>query len=135
MVTRKINPSTLPKPHGHAQIIVASGGTLVFTSGQVAIDPDEKLIGDGPDYRAQARQTAENVYAAVAAAGLTPADIVRLTIYVVDPAPENLEELYVGLGEAGAAAGAKSTAMTLIGVTGLSFPGAVVEMDATAIGE
>jgi enamine deaminase RidA (YjgF/YER057c/UK114 family) len=133
MAMRKINPSTLPKPHGYAQIVVAAGGSLVFVSGQVALGTDEKLVGGSQDYRAQAKQTAANIYTAVAEAGGSAADIVRLMLYVVDPAEENLEQLYAGLGEAAAEAGAKTTAMTLIGVTGLSVPGAVVEMDATAV--
>ena len=54
-------------------------------------------------------------------------------IYVVDPTADNLEQLYVGLGEAGAEAGAKATATTLVGVTALSLQGAVVEIDATAL--
>lgn len=133
MTIQKINPDTLAKAHGYAQVIVGSGSRLVFTSGQGALDADGKLVGEGPDYHTQARQAAGNVYAAVAAAGATAADIVRLMVYVVDPTEENLEQVYAGLGEAARAAGAKSTAMTLIGITAMSEPGAVVEMDATAL--
>jgi enamine deaminase RidA (YjgF/YER057c/UK114 family) len=133
MALQKINPDTLAPPHGHAQVVVATGSRFVFTSGQVAIDVDEQLLGSGPDYRVQGHRAAMNAYAAVTAAGATPADIVRFTVYVVDPAQENLEQLYVGLGEAAREARAKLTAMTLIGVTGLSLPGAVVEIEATAV--
>lgn len=130
MAIQKFNPDTLPKPHGYAQVIVGTG-KLVFTSGQVGIDIDEKLVG--ADYRSQARQTAANVYAALAAAGAEAKDMVRLMLYVVDTSEENLEQVYIGLGEAAAEVGAKATTMTLIGVAGLSVPGAVVEMDATAV--
>ncbi|NBE49993.1 RidA family protein [Streptomyces boluensis] len=131
MTIEKINPDTIAPPHGHAQVVVATGSKLVFASGQVGIDKDEKLVGD--DYRSQGHRAALNAYAAISASGATPADIVRLTVYVVDPAQKNLEELYAGLGAAAKEAGAKTTAMSLIGITGLSMPGAFVEIEATAI--
>ncbi|MEU0403843.1 RidA family protein [Streptomyces sp. NPDC006197] len=131
MALHKINPDTLARPHGFAQIMVGTGSKIVVTSGQVGVDKDHKLVGS--DYRSQARQAAENVYLAIAAAGGTPADIARLMLYVVDASPANLEEVYAGLGEAGAVAGGKATTMTLIGVMALSDPAWLVEMDATAI--
>lgn len=131
MPHEKINPDTLVRPHGFAQVVVASGSRTVITSGQVGIDADGKLAGS--DYRSQARRAAENVYAAVAAGGGTPADIVRLMIYVVDPTESCLNDLYHGLAEAAREAGAGRTAMTLIGVTGLSEPEWLLEIDATAI--
>ncbi|WP_165964111.1 RidA family protein [Actinomadura sp. KC216] len=131
MTLKKIDPDTLAPPHGHAQVVVASGSRIVFVSGQVGIDADERLVGAG--YRAQGHRAAMNAYAAVTGAGGTPADIVRFTVYVVDPAAANLEELYAGLGDAARSAGAKRTAMTLIGVTGLSMPGALVEIEVTAV--
>jgi enamine deaminase RidA (YjgF/YER057c/UK114 family) len=133
MTLEKINPETLPPPHGHAQVVVASGSRFVFTSGQIGVDVTESLVGDDTDYRAQGRQAAANAYAAIEAGGATAADIVRFTVYVVDPVEENLDQLYTGLGEAARTAGAKLTAMTLIGITGLSTPGAVVEIEATAV--
>ena len=133
MAIQKINPDTLMKPHGFAQVTVATGSKFVFTSGQVAVDGDGKLVGDGPDYRAQGYQAARNVYAALAAAGAEPSAIARLTIYVVDSSDANLEELYAGLGEAASEVGARSTATTLIGVASLSVRGAAVELEATAL--
>lgn len=133
MATQRVNPDTLAEAHGFAHTLVATGSKLVFTSGQVSIDADGNLIGEGPDYRAQGRQAAANIYAALAAGGASPSDMVRLMIYVVDPADEHLEQLYAGLGEAAREVGAKATATTLIGVTALSEKGAVVELDATAL--
>lgn len=136
MTLEKINPDTLAQPHGFAHVVVATGSRLVFATGQIAIDKEANLLGagpDGPDYREQAYHAALNAYAAITGGGATPADIVRFTVYVIDPAQENLEELYAGLGQAAKEAGAKRTAMTLIGITGLSTPGAVVEIETTAI--
>lgn len=131
MTLEKINPDTLAHPHGYAQVVVATGSKFVVASGQIGVDTQEKLVGD--DYRSQTHRAALNAYAAISASGATPADIVRFTMYVVDPTPEHLDEVYAGLGRAGKEAGAKATAMTLVGITGLSTPGAVVEVEATAV--
>lgn len=131
MTLEKMNPETLARPHGFAQVVVAAGSRTVFTAGQVGINADYSLAGK--DYRSQARKAAENVYAAVAAGGGTPADIARLMVYVVDATAQNLEEVYAGLGEAAQAADAGPTTMTLVGVTALSDPGWLLELDATAV--
>jgi len=47
----------------------------VYTSGQVGIHAD--YSPPGSDYGRQARRAAENVYAAITAAGGTPSDPVR----------------------------------------------------------
>lgn len=131
MSLEKVFPDALARPHGYVHAIVATGNRLIVTSGQVGRNSDDELVGG--DHRSQTRQAAENVYAAITAAGATPADIVRLMIYVVDPTEANLEAVYAGLGEAAAAAGAKSTTMTLLGVSALSDPSFKVEIDATAV--
>ncbi len=133
MTIEKIKPEALPPAHGFAHAVVATGTRFVVTSGQTPVDARGDLVGAGPDYRAQAYQAAKNVYTAIAAAGASAADIVRLTIFVVDAADENLELLYAGLGEAGGEAGARATATTLVGVSQIAVPGAVVEIEATAI--
>ena len=133
MSLQKIDPDTLAPPHGHCQIVIAQGRT-VYTSGQVAIDTDEKLIGADPvDYAVQAKHTLLNVYNAVEAAGGTAADIARLMVYVADATQEHLDQVYAGIGEAFTEGGGRRSAMTLLGVSGFSNPGVVVEMDATAV--
>jgi enamine deaminase RidA (YjgF/YER057c/UK114 family) len=133
MTIQKINPDTIAPPHGHAQVVVATGNKLVFASGQVAIDRDEKPVGDATDYKGQGYQAVSNAYAAIIASGAGPAEVVRMTVYVVNATQENLEQLYVGVGDAVRDAGGKTTSMTLIGVTGLSEPGRVVEIEMTAV--
>jgi enamine deaminase RidA (YjgF/YER057c/UK114 family) len=128
----KINPDTLFPPHGYAQVTVATGNRIIQTSGQVACDLEENILALG-DYQEQARLAALNVYAAVTGAGATPADITRLMVYVVDPSPANLDLVYAGLGKAAREARAKLTAMTLVGATGFSHAGVLVELDATAV--
>jgi enamine deaminase RidA (YjgF/YER057c/UK114 family) len=135
MALEKINPNTLSKPHGFSHVVVATGPRLVLTSGQTPIDLEGKLVGKGPDYRAQGLQAASNLYAALEAGGAAATDIARMTIYVVDATDENLNDLYAGLGQAGRDAGAKATCTTLVGVASIAIPGAVVEIEAMAITE
>ncbi|GAA3649463.1 RidA family protein [Nocardioides ginsengisoli] len=133
MTIQKMWPDTMPPTHGWPQVTVATGSKLVFTSGQVAQDTDEKMVAGPDDYEGQTYQSMINGYAGIAAAGGTPRDVVRLMIYVVDPTPENLEQAYAGFGRALADVGAKPSGMTLIGVSGLSDPTHKVEIDMTAV--
>jgi enamine deaminase RidA (YjgF/YER057c/UK114 family) len=132
MTIQKVNPDTLAPPHGHAQVVIATGTKQVYISGQVALDTSETLLGAG-DYEAQGYHTVLNAYRAIAAAGASPKEVVRMMVYVIDPTPDNLDNLYRGLAKAVGEAGGSTTAMTLIGVAGLSVPGALVEVDLTAV--
>ena len=60
-----------------------TGGTLVFISGQVALDQSGNVVGKD-DFRAQLQQVFENLKAAVEAAGGTFDDVIKLNSYVVD---------------------------------------------------
>ena len=133
MTIHKIKPDTMPPTHGYPQVIVATGTKLVFTSGQVALNTDEKLVANRTDHEGQTYQSVLNGYAGIAASGGQPTDVVRLMIYVVDPTPDNLEKVYAGYGKALAELAAKPSAMTLIGVSGLSDPDHTVEIDLTAV--
>ncbi|ACS87330.1 2-iminobutanoate/2-iminopropanoate deaminase [Musicola paradisiaca] len=57
-------------------------GSLVFTSGQIPVDPKTGLVSD--DVTAQARQSLENVKAIVEAAGLNVGNIIKTTVFVKD---------------------------------------------------
>ncbi|MCL2897985.1 2-iminobutanoate/2-iminopropanoate deaminase [Brenneria tiliae] len=57
-------------------------GSLIFTSGQIPVDPQTGLVAD--DITAQTRQSLSNVQAIVEAAGLKVSDIVKTTVFVKD---------------------------------------------------
>jgi 2-iminobutanoate/2-iminopropanoate deaminase len=57
-------------------------GDLVFTSGQLGIDPATKTLR--PDVVPQTNQALDNLAAVLAAAGCTFADVVKTTIFVTD---------------------------------------------------
>ncbi len=83
---RQIATSNAPTPAGHySQAIVHAG--FVFVSGQLPIDPSGKPRNSNdpiPDIESQVLQTLANIEAILLAAGSTPAQIVRCTVYVSD---------------------------------------------------
>ena len=59
-----------------------AAGDFVFVSGQLPLDRDGKIHGYTP--KEQARKALENLTATLAAAGLTPDDVVKTTIFLKD---------------------------------------------------
>ncbi|MFF4037317.1 MULTISPECIES: RidA family protein [unclassified Streptomyces] len=81
-------PTRIPAPDGVAPAaqyshVVSATGRLVAVSGQLALDEDGKLVGEG-DPAAQARQVFENLRRCLAAAGAGFQDVVKLTYFVTD---------------------------------------------------
>lgn len=58
-------------------------GDLVFTSGQIGLDPRTGELVEG-GVEAQTRRVLENLSQVLAAAGATWADVVRTTVYLAD---------------------------------------------------
>lgn len=58
-------------------------GNLVFTSGQIPLDPATGQLVDG-DIATQTRRVLDNLAAVLEAGGATFADVVKTTIYLVD---------------------------------------------------
>ncbi|MCH9020354.1 MAG: RidA family protein [Proteobacteria bacterium] len=63
----------------------SSRAGLAFISGQVALDRDRRLVGRG-DVEAQAVQAFANLELALAGAGATLEDVLRLNTYVTNAA-------------------------------------------------
>jgi enamine deaminase RidA (YjgF/YER057c/UK114 family) len=129
MTLELINPEDLATPASYTHVIAASGSRLVFVAGQVADDARGDLVG-GNDLAAQARQAFANVGRALAAAGATPEQVAKITIYVVHHRPEYLPEI----SEARIAVfGEHRPTDTLVGVEALAEPGYLIEVDAIAV--
>jgi enamine deaminase RidA (YjgF/YER057c/UK114 family) len=82
------------KPVGtYSHVVKVSARELIFVAGQIPVDGDGNIVGIGAqdkiknhrtiDLTAQVRQTYLNLKSALAAAGATVEDIVRLDTYVV----------------------------------------------------
>jgi 2-iminobutanoate/2-iminopropanoate deaminase len=82
MANQPVSTDKAPKAIGpYSQAIVA--GELVFTSGQIPLDPQTQQIVQG-DARAQAERVMENLSAVLAASGASFAGVVKATIYLTD---------------------------------------------------
>lgn len=83
-------PTRIPAPAGVAPAtryshVVMGTGRFVAVSGQLPLDVDGRLVGEG-DPAARARQVFENLRRCPAAAGATFEDVVKLTCFVTDTA-------------------------------------------------
>jgi enamine deaminase RidA (YjgF/YER057c/UK114 family) len=125
-----INPPALAAPRGYTHVVTATGGKMVFVAGQVAFDVKGELVGKG-DLRAQATQAYENLRAALAAAGATPADVVKMNTYVVNFKSADLPTIR----EVRAQFFPQENlpASTLVGVQALAIDGLLIEVEAIAM--
>jgi enamine deaminase RidA (YjgF/YER057c/UK114 family) len=133
MTIELLNPDALPKPEVYRQVAVATGTRTVYVSGQVARTADGEPVGAG-DLAAQVDQALGNVVAAVEAAGGTFADVAKLTVYIVDWTPEKMEPFIDGVLRVVGRLGIDPTkAVTLLGVSALTEPDLLVEIEAVAV--
>lgn len=115
-------------PYAQAQVVRLHGGQkLVFTSGQIGLDPMTGELVAG-DVREQAERVLRNLAAVLEGAGLSFADVVKTTVYLADMADfQAMNEVYARhFGDA-------LPARTTIAAAGLPR-GARVEIDAVAVG-
>jgi len=131
MERRNITGEGMERPRGYEDAVLCNGAqAFLYLGGHVAFDKNRKIVHPG-DLVAQTRVTLANLVATLAAAGLDPSHLVKLTIHVTDVAAYRAK-----LSEIGKvwreALGKTYPAMTLIGVTGLMEPGAVIEIDGIA---
>ncbi|WP_172383334.1 RidA family protein [Streptomyces sp. MNP-20] len=133
MAITLVNPAGLPEVDAYRQVSIASGSKLVFVAGQVAWDAAGVTVGEG-DLAAQVEQCYLNVGTALAAAGATFDDVAKLTVHVVDWAPDKMPLLLEGIARAAAKLGVTPVAPgTLLGVAALDAPDHLVEVEATAV--
>ena len=114
-----------PSPAGHYAQATIAGQTL-YISGQLPIRADGVLLADA-SFEEQASQAIDNVLAILAAAGAQPAQIARVTAYIVGVANwPRFNAIYA------TKLGAARPARTVVPVPQLHH-GVLVEVDAIAI--
>ena len=101
-------------------------GDLLFVSGCVPVDGGGNVVG-GDDVVEQARATFENIRAVLRAAGATPADVAKVTVYLTDiddrPLINPVRQEFFGESR---------PASTLVEVSRLAIPGVKIEVEAVA---
>ena len=124
-MTRKIIESDkAPKAIG-AYAPAVDLGDFIFLSGQIPLDPETMELVSG-DIRVQTARVLENMKAVLEAAGLTPENVVRTTVFLTD-----LNDFAVLNEVYGEFFGAAPPARSTIQVSALP-KGASVEIDAIA---
>ena len=116
-----------PAPVGpYNQAVKAAG--LLFCSGQIALDPATgAMVGSG-DVEAETRQVLANLQAVLAAAGSSPQQVVRTTVFLADLADfAKVNALYAEVFGAGV-----SPARACVQVASLP-KGGRVEIDCIAV--
>ena len=125
MTSTALNPATVPTSRFYSQgIEIRDAGRLVFVSGQVGMTTDGKVL---EGIEAQAAQAVTNLNAVLDEAGLTPADLVKLMIYLTDPA-----DVEPFMGAVGGSLPDPPPATTMLIVRGLASPALRVEIEAVA---
>jgi len=117
-------PAGAPQPISHYCEAVR-WGDLLFISGAVGVDADGKIVSD--DVAEQTRQIFRNIKTILDAAGGSAADILKVTVYLLDVADRTKinpvrQEFF----------GNARPASTLIGVRQLAKPEFKVEIEAVA---
>ena len=122
MSVRRISTANAPQAIGpYSQGVIANG--LLFTAGQIAIDPQTGRLVDG-GFAAQTQRVLLNLSAVLEAAGATWADVVKTTVYLHDMADFPMfNEMY------GRHIGEARPARSTVQAAGLPR-GALVEIDA-----
>ena len=80
---QRINPPELGTPPGYSQIVAVSAGRIIFIAGQTALDRDGNVVGKN-DFAAQAEQVFRNLTITLQASQCTPANLVKLTVFLTD---------------------------------------------------
>ena len=125
-----VTPPHFPKARGYADGLVAPAGRLLFISGQIGWDQAGRIVSD--DFATQFLMALDNVIAVVREAGGGTEHIVKLLAFVTDLDKYREATRAIGEGWRGRM-GKRYPAMSLVKVAGLLEPGAMVEIEGTAV--
>jgi enamine deaminase RidA (YjgF/YER057c/UK114 family) len=130
-----LNPPELPNwSDSFSQVVVVPTGSTrtIYIAGQVAVDANQVVVGKD-DLGRQVEKALENLAKALKAAAATPADVVRLGIYIKDYRPEQAATIAAALR--GMFAVGRMPASTWLGVSTLALDGFLIEIEAVAVTE
>jgi len=130
MIKEILNPKDVPrplKPTFSQGVKVTDAKTLVFASGQVALDKDGNLVGKGDAY-AQAMKLLENMKRVLNEAGATFDNVVQIKVYLKDM--RDFEAIHRARAHYFLK---EPPSSTLVQISQLVHPDMLVEMDAVAV--
>lgn len=110
--------------YGYSQCVRV--GPFVYVAGQCGLGLDHQIVS--PEFEPQARAALDRVRDAVEAAGGTIDDIVSMTVFITDT---SLGRVFTSLRRE--YFGSRFPTSALIGVSALMAPGAMIEIQATAV--
>jgi len=125
-----VRPTDLSNHPAYTHVVTSRGARHVYVSGQVAVDGEGNPVGVG-NLAAQTEQVMENLSTALAAAGATFDDVVKITTYVVDYTPEMRS--VIGEIRGRYLPAENPPASTLVGVSALAGPEWLIEIEAIAV--
>lgn len=129
--TEFLKPDGLPPANGYSHAVtVAAGSKMVFLSGQIANDAQGHLVGKG-DLKAQTEQVFRNLKAALAGAGTSFENVVKLTFFIRDYTPQSVGVIREVRNQYIRASA--PPASTLVGVAALVQPDYLLEVEAIAV--
>ena len=121
----------IPEPRGYSHASIAPAGRLVHLAGQIGTVADGRLVDGG--LAAQTEQALLNLVDALAAAGATPDDLAKVTVYVTGWTEARQGELFGGMVAAAQTNPLPLVPITLVGVEALFLDEALIEIEATAV--
>ncbi len=130
MPREAINPADLwdATPRGYSHVVrVTEPKSLIFVAGIAAVDKDIQLVSD--DIEGQTRAVFEHLRRELDAAGATLADVVDMTVYLLDIKHHQwpVRNVRAEFFEAG-----QAPVSTMIQVAGFAVDGMLIEVDAIA---
>lgn len=134
MPVKTFSPDGLLQPVPYHHVSVATGTRHVHVAGQIARDADGAHVATG-DLTGQVEQSLRNAARALAGAGATFADVVRLRFFVTQWRPEHMGAFMQGVENVAEEIGLEMplSPASLIGVDILFEPDVLVEVEAYAI--
>jgi enamine deaminase RidA (YjgF/YER057c/UK114 family) len=125
---RVLQPPSWGRPRGYANGIVA-GGETIFLAGQIGWDAQGRFAEGLAN---QVGQALANIVTLLAEAGAEPRHLVRLTWFVTDVRAYRDSQATIGTAYR-RVIGRHFPTMSVIGVSQLVEPEALVEIEATAV--
>lgn len=122
---QRLNPGGMTQPTAYTHLVKFD--KFLFIAGQVALDAEGNVIGDG-DMKAQVRQVLENLKTILASEGADFSNIVKINTFTTD-----IEAFFETGDIRSEYFGSNAPASTLVQIDRLARPVFLVEIEAIAV--